>query len=210
MTKSPIFWLIILLVPFVLLAASGPAERSLGTNVRVVYLHGVWVWAGLAALIAAGAAGAVGIITHNALSHAWSRALGRTGMLFWITYLPISIWAMETNWNGLYLAEPRWRIALIFAIAGLLMQIGLALIGRPVWTSVGNLGFVAALLTSLARTQDVMHPASPILGSDSRQIQFYFSGLLLFALLIAWQVARGWLRLDPPAASDNKSRTISY
>ena len=165
-TKSPLFWLIILLIPFALLTAIGPAEKSLGENIRVVYLHGVWVWTALAALFAAGAAGAAGILSRSAKLHAWSRALGRTGMAFWITYLPISMWAMKSNWNGLYLAEPRWRLALIFAVTGLLLQIGLALVDRPVWTSTANLGFVAALQIALARTQDVMHPPSPILNSD--------------------------------------------
>ena len=203
MSKSPLFWLIILIVPFILLAASGPAEKSLGVNVRVVYLHGVWVWAALAALIAAGAAGAAGIITQKTQLHAWSRALGRTGMLLWITYLPISMWAMQSNWNGLYLAEPRWRLALIFAVTGLLLQVGLSLIGRPLWTSAANLGFIAALLTALARTQEVMHPPSPILSSDSRLIQANFGWLLLISLLITWQLARLWLKLDPANALDD-------
>jgi hypothetical protein len=133
--------------------------------------------------------------------HAWSRALGRTGLVFWITYLPISMWAMQTNWNGLYLAEPRWRLALIFAVSGLLLQLGLALIDNPGLTSGANLAFILILLLALSGTQEVMHPRSPILESDSRLIQVYFFLLVSAALLVAWQVARLFLRLDPPNPS---------
>ena len=121
-----------------------PAEKVLGANARIVYLHGVWVWAALAAFVAAGATGAAALALRTnpkagtADLHAWSRALGRTGLFFWITYLPISMWAMETSWNGLYLAEPRFRLAVIFTVTGLLLQVGLALMNRPAWTSLAT------------------------------------------------------------------------
>src|SRR3989304_9331789 len=120
MRKSPLLWFFVFVIIIFILTTVGPAERSLGTNVRVVYLHGAWVWAALAGFLAAAAAGLLALITRRTTLHYWSRALGRTGLFFWITYLPISLWAMQTNWNGLFLAEPRWRIGLIFGVAGLL------------------------------------------------------------------------------------------
>jgi hypothetical protein len=172
--------------------AAGPAEKSLGVNVRVVYLHGVWVWTALAGFLAAGATGLIGLLARREGLQRWSRALGRTGLIFWITYLPVSVWAMQTNWNGLYLSEPRWRLALIFAITGILLQTGLALLEDPAWASAGNLGFLIALIAGLRATQNVMHPPSPILDSESRLIQIFFFVLLAFVLFAGWQVA-GWL-----------------
>ena len=179
------------------LTTLGPAERMLGANVRVVYLHGAWVWTALAALVAAGLVGLAGLLTRREALHCWSRALGHTGLLFWITYLPISIWAMQTNWNGLFLAEPRWRLALIFAVSGLLLQVGLALLDRPAWTSAANLAYVTVLLLALANTANVMHPPSPILNSDAERIQLFFLTLLALTLLAAGQIARWWKRLSP-------------
>ena len=176
------------------LSTLGPAERMLGANVRVVYLHGAWVWTALAALVAAGLVGLAGLLTRREALHCWSRALGHTGLLFWITYLPISIWAMQTNWNGLFLAEPRWRLALIFAVSGLLLQVGLALLDRPAWTSAANLAYVVVLLLALANTGNVMHPPSPILNSDAERIQLFFLALLALTLLAASQIARWWKR----------------
>jgi hypothetical protein len=196
-TRHPLTWLLLSLGAIILLTLAGPSEKSLGPNVRVVYLHGAWVWTSLAVLIAAGVTGLVGILMQKPELHAWSRALGRTGLLFWITYLPISLWAMQSNWNGLYLAEPRWRLALIFGVSGLLLQTGLTLIEDLRWTSIGNIAFVAILLLALSGTQEVMHPRAPILTSDSRLIRAYFGLLVSIALMAAWQIARWWRGENP-------------
>jgi hypothetical protein len=134
--------------------------------------------------------GLVGMLTRKPAMHQASRAWGWTGLLFWVSYLPLSIWAMETSWNGLYLSEPRWRLALIFAVTGLLMQTGLALLEKPAWTSAANLFYIAALLLTLANTQNVMHPPAPVISSNSLLIRGYFFVLLVIMFLAAWQIAR--------------------
>jgi len=178
------------------MTALGPAEKTLGANVRVVYLHGTWVWTALAAFVCAGVTGLAGIVTRRHSLNLWSRACGRTGLLFWITYLPISLWAMQTNWNGLFLAEPRWRLAVIFAFGGLVLQIGLALLDEAIWDSALNLVFAAILMLALQNTQQVMHPPAPMLTSNAWRIQTYFGALLVLTLLGALQVARWWRKLD--------------
>lgn len=199
---SPMLWFGLTLIAIALFTSIGPAEKSLGTNARVVYLHGAWVWAALIALGAAAASGLLGLLTQKDAWHTWSQALGRTGMFFWITYLPISLWAMQTNWNGLFLSEPRWRLAMIFSITGLLLQMGLSLIHRPIWTSTANLLFFVTLVYVLQTTDQVMHPSSPILTSDAWRIQMYFFGLIVLTLLAAWQLARWWRSLDPVWVKD--------
>ena len=186
-----IIWFLLTLAGIVLLAAFGPAEKSLGVNVRVVYLHGAWVRTALLAFIAAGLTGLLGLIASKEKIQLWSRALGRAGLIFWITYLPLSMWAMQTNWNGMFLAEPRFRFAVIFTVSGLLLQIGVTLLEKPAWASAANILFVVVLFLSL-QSESVMHPESPIFNSDSRNIQLFFAALLLLALLAAGQLTR-WL-----------------
>ena len=107
MKTNPLLWFIVLLVLIAIYASFGPAEATLGTNVRVVYLHGAWVWASLATFLASGAVGLLGLLFHlkseeTAVKvHHWSRALGRAGLFFWITYLPISMWAMQNQESSL-------------------------------------------------------------------------------------------------------------
>jgi hypothetical protein len=174
----------------------GPEERSLGAQVRVVYLHGAWVWTALAAFMAAGVAGLIGLLFRRESVLCWSRACGHTGLFFWITYLPLSLWAMQTSWNGLFLSEPRWRLALAFSISGLLLQAGLGLIADLRLTGIANLGYAVVLIVALLRTENVMHPASPVLNADAWLIRFYFFSLLSLTLLAAGQVVRLFKRLN--------------
>jgi len=196
--KSPLFRFTLTLVAIAILARLGPPEATLGVNARVVYLHGAWVWAALAGFAAAGATGLWGLVRRLPAAHRWSRALGRAGLFFWITYLPISLWAMQTNWNGIFLAEPRWRVAAVFAVAGVLLQLGLSFL--PVsWASFWNLVYAVLLFFTLAGTENVMHPPSPILDSNAWRIQLFFSILNLLVLLAAWQVARAFHYFERPS-----------
>jgi hypothetical protein len=188
----PTLWFLATLAVIAVVTLFGPPERTLGVNVRVVYLHGAWVWAALAGLAAAGITGAIGLATGRAGFHDWSQALGRTGLFFWITYLPISLWAMQTNWNGLFLAEPRWRVALIFGLGGLAIQIAAAFFREAELTSFANVVFIAGLAYVLSRTEQVMHPPSPIFDSDVARIQVFFILLTALVMLAAWQMARMW------------------
>lgn len=176
------------------MTAIGPLEKTLGTNVRVVYLHGAWVWTALIVLAGASLTGLLGLILRQENWQTWSLSLGRTGLLFWVTYLPVSVWAMQSSWNGLYLAEPRWRLAVIFSISGLLLQLGLTLLGSLRWTALANLLFFLVLSLALLNTPNVMHPPSPILSSEAIRIRLYFGGLLALMLLAAGQIALLWRR----------------
>lgn len=191
--KSPLSLLFAALLAIAAATSFGPPEATLGTNARIVYLHGAWVWAALAAFLAAGVTGLIGLLRRSQKWHHWSRALGRTGLAFWVTYLPISLWAMQTNWNGLFLAEPRWRVAMIFAVAGLLAQGGVTLLENPAWASVVNLVYIIALFITLQTTEKVMHPPAPMLQSNAWRIQTFFAALTLLALFAAWQVTRLFL-----------------
>lgn len=195
--KKAWLWFLITMIAIVIVSAFGPAERSLGIHIRIVYLHGTWVWTSLAAFLTAGICGGLGLFTRRSTFHAWSGAFGRTGLVFWTTYLPLSLWAMQSNWNGLFLAEPRWRLAIVFAIGGLILQIGLGLADNPVLTSALNIGYLIALVFSLFQTPNVMHPASPIINSEAWHIQVYFLGLFLLTLFAAWQMARWWYKGEP-------------
>jgi len=197
--KSPILWFALTLLAIAVVTALGPAERSLGTNVRVVYLHGAWVWTALICIFAAAAVGLVGLIIRHQGLHYWSRSLSRTGLVFWITYLPLSLWAMQINWNGLFLAEPRWRVAIIFAIGGLAIQIGITLLENPAWASALNLVYAVILMYVLQTTDQVLHPGSPIFSSGAWRIQVYFMILLMLTLLVAWQLVRMWRVIEIPA-----------
>ncbi len=196
--KSPLTLFFLSVILIALLALFGPEEKSLGANVRVVYLHGAWVLAAELAFLAAGVAGLLALLTKRDALHNWSAALGRTGIFFWVTYLPLSLWAMQTNWNGLFLAEPRFRLALIFAVTGALLQAGLWLINTAWVTSLANLVYIVALRVVFAGAENVMHPPpSPIFNSGNYAIIGFFVALILLSLLAAYFLTRWFLKAAP-------------
>ena len=195
--NSPITLFIVTVIVIALLALFGPEERSLGANVRIVYLHGAWVLAAELALIAAGLIGLIAVVTRRANFHNWSAALGRTGIFFWVTYLPLSLWAMQSNWNGLFLAEPRFRLAAIFAVTGVLLQVGLWLINTDWITSAANLIFIIILRIVFSTAENIMHPPpSPIFNSGNYLIIGFFMALVLLAVVAAYFLTRAFLSFN--------------
>lgn len=193
--KSPLVLFILVLIVIALLALFGPEERSLGSNVRIVYLHGAWVLAAELAFIAAALAGGLALITKREAFHAWSAALGRTGIFFWVTYLPLSLWAMQSNWNGLFLSEPRFRLALIFAVTGVLLQAGLWVINSSPLTSAANILFIVVLRVIFSTAENVMHPPpSPIFNSGNFAIIGFFLALVLLTLLASFFLTRVFMK----------------
>jgi hypothetical protein len=194
--KRPLIAFFITIIVIALLALFGPEEKSLGANVRIVYLHGAWVLAAELAFVAAALAGLFAVITRRESLHRWSAALGRTGIVFWVTYLPLSLWAMESNWNGLFLSEPRFRLAVIFAVTGLLLQAGLWLINTNWITSIANILFILVLRVVFATAANVMHPPpSPIFSSGNYVIISFFVMLIVLSLVASYFLTRLFLTL---------------
>jgi hypothetical protein len=195
--KSPLIYFSITVIAIALLTLFGPEEKSLGSNVRIVYLHGAWVMAAEAAFIAAAIAGLLGLVLRKDIFHAWSAALGRAGIIFWVSYLPLSLIAMQTNWNGLFLAEPRFRVAMIFAVTGVLLQVGLWLFNISWLTSLANILYIITLRVVFATAQNIMHPPpSPIFNSGLWNVILFFVELNLLAWLAAYFLTRWFLKFS--------------
>jgi hypothetical protein len=194
-SKSPLFRFILALLITAGLTALGPREQALGDNVRIVYLHGAWVLTAEIVLGLSALAGLLGILFRRKNFQRWSAALGITGLFFWVTSVPLSLWAMQANWNGLFLSEPRFRLAVIFSVTGVLLQLGLTLLARPVYTSLFNVLFFAALRIALSRAGAVLHPPpSPIFSSGIPSLQIFFIVVILATMCAAWFMTRWWLQ----------------
>jgi hypothetical protein len=107
---------------------------------------------------------------------------------------------MRLNWNGLFLDEPRWRVSFDFMIIGVLFQIAILLLNKPVIGSVLNLVFISALGWTLLRTDQVMHPGSPISSSGSYTIQAFFL-VLVFLCATSGLVLARWFKTLTPTSS---------
>jgi hypothetical protein len=183
--KSPLTMFFMTVIVIALLAFFGPEEQSLGANVRIVYLHGAWVLTAELVMLLAALVGLIGLFTRRESFHSWSAALGRVG---------IFLWAMQSNWNGLFLAEPRFRLALIFAVTGVLLQAGLWLINMDWVTSLANIIFIVVLRAIFATAENVMHPPpSPIFNSGNDAIIGFFVAMIVLSLIASYFLTRVFL-----------------
>jgi len=108
---------------------------------------------------------------------------------------------MQSNWNGLFLAEPRFRLALIFAVTGVLLQVGLWIINIHWVTSLANLVFILVLRVVFSTAKNIMHPPpSPIFNSGNYVIIGFFLALIILTLVAAYFLTKGFLNVNKEAA----------
>ncbi|MGB7873633.1 MAG: hypothetical protein WBL25_04560, partial [Anaerolineales bacterium] len=69
---SPLFLFFVTVLVIAVLALFGPEEGSLGSNVKIVYLHGAWVLAAEVAFAAAALVGLLALILRRERLHQWS------------------------------------------------------------------------------------------------------------------------------------------
>src|SRR5512141_2760210 len=120
--------LLVTLALIALVASLAPLEKTLGAGIRLVYFHGAWVETGKIAFALASLAGLAGLLRLGRtkdLWPAWSLALGRTALVFWLTYLPLSLLLQQLEWGGIFWDEPRWKAPLAFGVAAVLVQVAL-------------------------------------------------------------------------------------
>ena len=184
---SPV-WLLVTILAIATVTAFGPTERTLGENLRLVMLHGAWVWTGKILFAAAAVSGLAGLLLPRSIWSNLTLALGRAGLLFWLTYLPMSLVVQMQNWGGIFWDEPRWRVPFTFGVVGLLLQLGLWVINQPRVTNLSNLIFGILLWWQLGGITNVLHPDSPIFGSNSTGIQVFFLVLLGLMVLAGAQI----------------------
>jgi hypothetical protein len=142
------------------------------------------------------AAGVVGLAAlaamlfkrDNAL-HAWALALGRTGLVFWVAYMPVSMLASQLAWNAVFLAEPRYTTAFRVLAIGVIVQVLVFLFNRRVISSVLHAAQAAIMWVMLLTTPSILHPNNPILRSVP-SIRFFFGLIVLACGVAALQVAR--------------------
>jgi hypothetical protein len=116
-------------------------------------------------------------------------ALGRTGLLFWLAYIPVSMLASRMAWNAVFLAEPRYTTAFRVLAIGIIVQVIVFLFNRPVISSALHVVQAVVMWVMLLTTPSLLHPDNPILRS-APSIQFFFGLIVLACGMAALQVTR--------------------
>jgi hypothetical protein len=182
-----------LLVLWVVLA---PAEARLGNVVKLVYVHGALVWAGLLAFSVAGVLGLVALLVRRPLWYRGTKAAGTAALVVWIAYVLSAMAVTGLTWGQIIAwSEPRVRITALILLTAIVLAIVSRLVDNRDFTAIVNLAMGIAPWVAVYQAQAIRHPVDPIGGSGSAAIQVYFLLILLTvvglaATLIAWLWAR--------------------
>jgi hypothetical protein len=186
-----------LLVIITVVTLLGPAERTLGSAARIIYLHGALVWVAIMVFAIAALLGAAGLLARRLWLHDLSRVAGQVALIFWSGYLPLSMWAARATWGRVFLADPSFQRAFRILAVTVIVQVIIWLLPRPAWrVSALNLIPFSFLAFQLYRTQQFMHPESPIRNAESPLIQIYFYALSALCALLALAISRWLLTLN--------------
>ncbi|MEI8254100.1 MAG: hypothetical protein WCJ30_00340 [Deltaproteobacteria bacterium] len=168
-----------------------PAERQLGSGIRVVYVHVPLVWTGMLALVSAAIAGAFALARprgpSSSAADAWGGALGMVGVVSYGAGVAMSLLAARINWGTLLWIEP--RLAMSLRVVGLALAVQFV---APRLESVrargaARLAVAVFMLWSLYATPLYVHPRDPIGTSAAWQIRGAFYSLFaILALTGAW------------------------
>ncbi len=180
--------LLLLLAAAMIVVWLSPLDIVLGDISRLAYLHGAMVWVALICLTIGSLFGLIHLRTNRIAWHRRSQALVRAGLVFWIGYLPLSMWTAHLAWSHVFLAEPRYGMAVAIAIAGLSFQVGAGLLESRRLGSLLNATLGLFVWAMLLRTPLVMHPEAPIRTSQSLGIKLFFFALVAIGLLVAVQL----------------------
>lgn len=191
--RKPLPWLILggLITAVLFLLYLAPAEATLGTGIRTVYIHVALTWTGMAGFVLAGLLGLAVLVTGNEKLARWMQTLGWVAFGFYVAGVVVSAIASRINWGGIFWQEPRMAAAFkSLSVATIIMVLNMwlpqvrvrGLLQAVIPVAIAWITYTAPL---------VLHPRNPIFSSEATGIQVAFIGMfLLFVAIAAWIVSR--------------------
>jgi hypothetical protein len=169
-----------------------PAETRLGNVVKLVYVHGALVWAGLLTFTAASILGAVALLVRRPVWYRGTRAAGVAALVVWVVYAISAMavtgltWGQVIAWN-----EPRVQASGLILVAAVLLALVVRLVDQQDFTAVVNLALGIVVWIVVRQADVIRHPVNPIGESGSAAIQTFYLLIVvtvagLAALLVAW------------------------
>jgi len=159
-----------------------PAERTLGTGIRAVYVHVALTVTGVLGFLAGAVLGVVALVSRLPVATRWLLPVGRVALGFFAAGTVTSMVAARVNWGGLFLDEPLMRSSLLVLLASIVVHTLMS------WTRsqrlLGLLGIVpaAAISWALLATPAVLHPGAWVVPDSAAQIQWTFAALTVLCL----------------------------
>lgn len=160
-----------------------PAEQTLGSMVKYVYIHNGLVFTSLALVTFVGILGLLYLVTGRRFFFDWARPAKQVALIFWTFYIIQGIVAMKVIWGGIVWNEPRQLLAFSLYFVLIAIYLVSTTVHAPKLISALNVVMGASVWFFISRISAVMHPtSSPIRNSPSVLIRA--SALAIFVLFL--------------------------
>jgi hypothetical protein len=187
-----------------LLLVSSPAEQTLGQVVKLVYLHGALIRAGLLSFVVAGLLGLVYLAVRRPGVYAWLVAVQRGAFAVWIVYALSSMLVTYMTWGvAIAWSEPRVMATIRVTVAVLVVFAVTEILRLPALTALGNVLLAGFTLWATQSASVIRHPIDPIGASSSAAIRGFYAAIVVVMLTIVALIVV--LLRARPAASPKES-----
>lgn len=169
-----------------------PAEKTLGEGIRSVFIHGALLLTGMLGLYLAGVLGLAVAVSGQEGLWKLTRTVGWVGFGMYVAGILMSFPAARVNWGGMFLAEPRMRVAFNNTALALLVLVATGFVKQVRANGLLTAGLAIFLAWSTYTAPLVLHPSNPIGSSPSLAIKLTFAALMVLCVAAAaWIVWRG-------------------
>jgi len=188
--KTVLFVTFGLILLAIILALIAPEEKTLGSYIKLIYIHAAVTWVGLAMFAASGLVALAYIINKLLIRTStlkesvvnWSSASQATATVFWLASVTVGSVTAYFTWGSSFWVEPRLQVALfILVLAFAVYQAG-QMVSSRLLRAVLNLGLPVSVVLFLSATGKLVHPNNAFARSDSSEIKL-FAGLITLVFL---------------------------
>ncbi len=188
--KVPVALILILLTGFVLILLS-PEDKELGAVLKLIYLHGALITAGLSLFTAAGIVGIISLF-RSRMNFRLLFAIEKTAIIFWVAATIIGDLTSVLAWGGINPGEPRFATTIVISLLSVSVYfISTATENRKI-ISVLGIGLALSVWALTGSAGKILHPDNPF-GASEPSIRI-FSFMITLAFLAASVLTVRWMK----------------
>lgn len=172
-----------------LLVILSPEDKELGAVLKLIYLHGALVTAGLSLFTAAGMVSLISLF-RSRMKLKLLFAIEKTAVIYWVAATIIGDVTSVYAWGGINPAEPRFAATIIISLVSVgVYFISTAIDDRRIISLLG-IGLAMSVWAIMGSAGKILHPDNPFGASEPSIRTFFFLITLVFlaasVLTVRW------------------------
>ncbi|NJD52028.1 MAG: hypothetical protein FIB07_04090 [Candidatus Methanoperedens sp.] len=179
--KLPAGIIISLLIGIILIWLS-PEDKELGSVLKLVYLHGALIAAGLFLFTSAGLVSLISLFRKSS-DFSLLFAVEKTAVVFWVAATIAGNVSSQLAWGGVFWGEPRLQATIIISLISISIYFISSASENPKMISFLGTGLALSVWVLMIRAGRIMHPDNPFSVSEY-SIRFFFV-VIIFVFLVA-------------------------